>query len=276
MNDHFFIPAAAPVRSGDWQATPEAKIILFHNNDLLLRDGTALPHPEHLPEEQRSDAALHVGELDGCPCYAIEIRKELTPPPCLTPLPFRTAACVLPEDTFTAVCRGKELLHWRRQHQFCGGCGAKLKEPETDAALVCPVCGEHYYPQLAPAVIVAITRGHEILLAHNRRFQSKIHGLIAGFVEAGESAEQAIRREIREETGIAVGKIRYFSSQCWPFPNSLMLGYFAEYLSGEAEADGEELETLGWFRADAMPEIPPHGSIARRMIDHWLELERKG
>ena len=136
--------------------------------------------------------------------------------------------------------------------------------------MVCPACGMRYYPQLAPAVITAVLREGRILLAHNRNFQPGMYGLIAGFVEAGESAEDAVAREIREETGIEVGNIRYFSSQCWPFPNSLMLGYYADYVSGEARPDGIELESLGWFSAGNMPQIPPPGSIARRLIEDYL------
>ncbi len=262
-----FIPASAPVLTADWQKRADAHLILFHERELLLKkrvDGTyTFPAPVYVPAPEK---LLLVGHRAEIPCFAAETE---TLPETLDAIPLRSAAALLPEEDFFAACRAKELLHWRKQHKFCGGCGNLLAEPETDAALVCPACKERYYPQIAPAVIVAVIRGREILLAHNKRFQGKIHGLIAGFVEAGESAEQAIHREIREETGITVKNIRYFSSQCWPFPNSLMLGYYAEYESGEAQADGDELETLGWFTADALPEIPPPGSIARRLIDHW-------
>ena len=262
-----FIPASAPVLTADWQQCPNAHMILFCGKDILLQKGPgdccSFPAPE---TATLSGEALLIGHRKNTPCFAAETEEI---PESLDVIPLRSAAALLPEEDFFAACRAKELLHWRKQHQFCGHCGNPLAEPENDAALVCPACGEHYYPQIAPAVIVAIVRGDQILLAHNKRFQGKIHGLIAGFVEAGESVEQAIHREIREETGITVKNIRYFSSQCWPFPNSLMLGYYAEYESGEAVPDGEELETLGWFTADSLPEIPPHGSIARRLIDHW-------
>ena len=123
----------------------------------------------------------------------------------------------------------------------------------------------------AVAVIVAVTREDKILLAHNSRFVSGVYGLIAGFVEAGESAEQAIHREIMEETGIEVTDIRYLTSQSWPFPNSLMLGFQAKYKAGEAHADGEELTDLGWFTADTLPSIPQPGSVARKIIDDFLK-----
>ena len=162
---------------------------------------------------------------------------------------------------------------------ICNKCGKVIPKPDLKAIrdgeiehtyFLCPDCGERYYPQLAPAVIVGITQGDRILLAHNRKFKQNMHGLIAGFVEAGENIEQAIRREIREETGIEVANIRYFASQCWPFPNSLMLGYTAEYVSGTASPDGTELDSLGWFQAASLPEIPKKGSIARRIIDDFV------
>ena len=136
-------------------------------------------------------------------------------------------------------------------------------------ALVCPDCGLRYYPQLAPAVIVAVTRnsGSELLLAHNRGFEPGVYSLIAGFVEAGESVEAAVRRELREECGIAVRDIRYLTSQVWPFPNSLMLAFAAEYASGAARPDGEELSDLGWFTAADHPRLPGAGSVARRVIE---------
>ena len=262
-----FIPASAPVLTADWQTHSNAELILFCERDILLKkrnnDTYSFPASasSSVPEK-----ALLIGHRNETPCFAAETEEI---PEELEAIPLRSAAALLPEEDFFAACRAKELLHWRKQHRFCGRCGTPLSEPETDAALVCPACGEHYYPQIAPAVIVAVVRGGQILLAHNKRFQGKIHGLIAGFVEAGESVEQAIHREILEETGITVKNLRYFSSQCWPFPNSLMLGFYAEYASGEAHPDGDELETLGWFTADTLPEIPPHGSIARRLIDHW-------
>ncbi len=247
-------------------------LILFCGQDIFLTE-QGIPEQAQLKPLLscvKPDSFLLVGTLNGRPCRAAELHDKGETAAMEGWIPFRIATGRLTDGVFTAVCRAKELLHWRRQHKFCGRCGGLLSEPERDAALTCSRCGELYYPQLAPAVIVAVIRdGKEILLAHNRRFRENIYGLIAGFVEAGESAEQAIAREILEETGITVGNIRYFSSQCWPFPNSLMLGYFADYVSGEAKADGEELRDLGWFAPDALPQIPPPGSIARRMIDHF-------
>jgi NAD+ diphosphatase len=179
-----------------------------------------------------------------------------------------------PESCQSALCRARELLAWRKLHRFCGACREKLIASDHDSGLICPACHAVYYPQLAPAVIVAITRnnGRELLLAHNRNFAGNMYSLIAGFVEAGESVEMAIHREIREETNLQVKNLRYITSQVWPFPNSLMLAFQAEYDSGEAMADGEELSDLGWFTADDHPELPSPGSVARYVIDQIFNL----
>jgi NAD+ diphosphatase len=157
-------------------------------------------------------------------------------------------------------------MFWRERRKFCGVCGTEMEDSPSDPARVCPSCGERFYPQIAPAVITAVLNNGKILLAHNKNFSGDIHSLIAGFVETGESLEQAVSREIMEETGIRVKNIRYYSSQPWPFPNSLMLGFIADYDSGELHPDGVELEKAGWFSPDDLPQLPDHGSIARRII----------
>ena len=137
-------------------------------------------------------------------------------------------------------------------------------------AKICPQCRERFYPQIAPAVIVAVTQEDRLLLAHNRNFPGSVHSLIAGFVEAGETLEQAVEREIWEETRLQVKNVRYLSSQSWPFPSTLMLGFAAEYASGTLELDGDELDHADWFsRASEPPRLPKDGSISRRIIDDF-------
>ena len=179
-----------------------------------------------------------------------------------------------PTEFQVPLCRAKNLLPWLKQHRFCGSCRCELQPSATDSGLKCPECNAVYYPQISPAVIVGITRngGKELLLAHNRNFAGNMYSLIAGFVEAGESAEAAIHREVWEECGIRVKNLQYVTSQMWPFPNSLMLAFQAEYDSGIAEADGTELSDLGWFTRDSHPELPSHGSVARAVIDRIFSL----
>jgi NAD+ diphosphatase len=140
----------------------------------------------------------------------------------------------------------------------------------------CPVCGLLAFPRVAPAIIVRVTRGDEILLAHGRRFPSTIYSVLAGFVDPGESLEECVHREVREEVGIEVTPPRYFGSQPWPFPHSLMVGFTAEWAGGELSPDPEEIADAGWYRADALPELPPSISIARRLIDDWLAARDRG
>ena len=209
---------------------------------------------------------IFCGSFSDRRCFAVECEKIPDP---FCEFPIRRFLFEYPEKYQKALCRAKGLLSWLKQHRYCGCCKAKLEASSADSGLQCPECGAVYYPQLAPAVIVGITRneGRELLLAHNRNFSGNIYSLIAGFVEAGESVEAAIHREVWEECGIRVKNLRYITSQMWPFPNSLMLAFQAEYDNGDAEADGMELSDLGWFTADNHPELPSPGSVAREVID---------
>lgn len=175
------------------------------------------------------------------------------------------------EDIFLLAGKAIQIVSWDQTHQYCGRCGNKTETLTGERAKKCPVCGLLNYPRLAPAVITAVLKDHQILLTHNIAFRGKMHGLVAGFVEPGETLEECARREILEEVGIGVKNLRYFNSQPWPFPNSLMLGFIAEYESGEIRADGKEISEAGWYTADNLPEIPPKLSIARELIDWFAE-----
>lgn len=165
----------------------------------------------------------------------------------------------------------RELLEWRKGHRYCGRCGSILERHADPAerAMVCPACGAHEYPRIDPSVIVLVTRGDEVLLEHNLQYGHDHATLVAGHVEPGESAEAAVAREILEETGIRVRDIRYVGSQAWPFPSSLMLGFRAEYESGELRPDGTEIDRCDWFRRDSLPSLPPPPSIAADMLGRW-------
>ena len=262
-------------------------LVLFSGRSVLLTGPETLPDPKcaallltaaglRLPAELR-----RIGFL-GSHCIAAAELPDPLPDPLpggLTAVPLRAAMVQSGDDLRTAVCRAKKILFWLDQHRFCGRCRAELQDSEKDSAIFCPVCGARYFPQLAPAVIVAITRneGREILLAHNRNFEGNVHSLIAGFVESGETVEQAVAREVLEETSLRIENIRYLRSQPWPFPNSLMLAFRADYLSGTAVPDGVELDSLGWFRPDNLPPLPRQGSVAASIIAEWCaSLSSKG
>jgi NAD+ diphosphatase len=217
------------------------------------------------------ESSLLLGELHGKPLFAASLAGETVLQAGLEWRELRPLFGLLSETELQAVSAARELLWWSRRHRFCGCCGTPLQDSPTERARCCPACKAVYYPVIAPAVIVAITRGEELLLAHNRNFRPQLFSLIAGFVDAGETLEQCVVREAREETGIEVGRLRYVASQPWPHPNSLMLGFTAEWQSGELHPDGTEIQEAGWFRRDRLPEIPSSGTVARRLIDLWLE-----
>lgn len=166
----------------------------------------------------------------------------------------------------------RELSEWRRINHFCGCCGAEMvfHSNLAERAFLCPKCGYAAYPRIAPAVIVLVTKGDKVLLQRNTHYKGVVWSLVAGFVDAGENLEDAVRREIREEASIEVKGIRYFGSQTWPYPSNMMIGFRAEYASGELRPDGEEVIESGWFDRDHLPEIPRPGSIARTMLDSWI------
>ena len=140
----------------------------------------------------------------------------------------------------------------------------------TDISKRCEECGKEVWPSLATAIIVLVHRGNEVLLVHARNFRGNFFGLVAGFVETGESLEEAVHREVMEETGLTITNLRYFGSQPWPYPSGLMVGFHADYVSGEIKLQKEELAAGQWFTKDNLPEIPEKLSIARRIIDDWL------
>lgn len=163
-----------------------------------------------------------------------------------------------------------QLMNWKRSNHFCGRCGAAMRECERERAMACPACGHMSFPNLSPAVIVAVEKEGRLLMGNNAKFPRGRYSVLAGFVEPGESLEDAVSREIYEESGIRVKNIQYFGSQPWPFPNSLMLGFRAEWESGEPTPDGAELTDVRWFSPEALPDIPSSVSISRQLIDDWL------
>jgi len=170
-----------------------------------------------------------------------------------------------------ALIRACHIAQWRRSSRFCGSCGAENKDVPAQAQRLCPACGRSEFPRICPAVIIIITDDqNRILLAHNKKFRTGVYSHISGFNEAGETLESTVVREIREEASIEVRDIIYVKSQPWPFPNSLMIGFKARYLSGTVKPDGDEIEDAAWFTKDKLPEIPAEGSLSRYLINNWF------
>jgi NAD+ diphosphatase len=246
-------------------------VLLFAGDGLILADGgAALPRRSEVAGLIPSET-VHVGRFDGSAVETARIDRD-------TPLPDGFEATVLralhgrvADEVWALAGRAFQLAEWNRTHRFCGVCGAPTALRDDERSRACTACDFRAYPRHSPAVIVLITRGDdEVLLGRSARFPEGMYSTLAGFVDPGESAEEAVRREIREEAGIEITEPVWFGSQSWAFPHSLMLGFTAEWASGEISADEDELEDLQWFTRDALPVLPPPASIARRLLDAWL------
>ncbi|MDX9866673.1 MAG: NAD(+) diphosphatase [Kiritimatiellia bacterium] len=195
---------------------------------------------------------------------------ESAPAPGAEPIGLRELFDLAPAETSQNAGMARQLLHWRRTHRFCGVCAGPLERHPAERAMRCPACGHLAYPRINPVVITLIHRGREVLLARKAGNLYPFWSLIAGFVEAGETLEQTVRREVREEVGLRVRDIRYAASQPWAYPNNLMIGFTAAYDGGEILPDGGEIAEAGWFGCDGLPPIPSRVSIARRLIDTFF------
>ena len=213
-----------------------------------------------------------IGYLNDQPCYLLEITPESKLDDDLVLTPLRNLLGRIPDSLFTVCSRSLQLSEWMRNNQFCGVCGTKMKMHETERAMFCECNNVLVYPKISPCIIVLVTKGEQLLLAHNKNFPGTFYSTLAGFIEAGESAESAIHREIFEEVKVRVQNIKYFGSQSWPFPSQLMLGYHAEYLEGEITPDGEEIDLADWFHYKDLPQVPTGNiSISGQLIESYIE-----
>ena len=213
-----------------------------------------------------------IGYLNDKPCYILEIAEDSKLDNDFILTPLRNLLGRIPDSLFTICSRSLQLSEWRRNNQFCGVCGTKMRMHETERAMFCECNNILVYPRISPCIIVLVTKGEELLLAHNKNFPGTFYSTLAGFIEAGESAESAIHREIFEEVKVRVQNIKYFGSQSWPFPSQLMLGYHAEYLEGEITPDGEEIDLADWFHYKDLPNVPTANiSISGQLIESYLE-----
>lgn len=245
---------------------------VFCKGDLLLQplaDGSfTIPFEEEPPTEVKPwTHQMAVTMPDGIQVVTYQLDQPISS--ALTPFPLRQTFYKLPKDLYLAAGKCQELLYWDANTKFCGVCGAPMKM-HTEISKHCTECGKEIWPQLATAVIVLIHRGDEVLLVRAKNFRTDFYGLVAGFVETGETLEEAVAREAMEETGIAIKNIRYFGSQPWPYPCGLMVGFHADYAGGEIHLQHSEIAKGGWFRRDQLPTIPEKLSIARMLLDDWL------
>ena len=248
----------------------------FRKRELLVMENGRLPSVEEI--DSHSIEALrrqYLGVYRESHCFSLELASDHPPPPGMAFRDLRMLFGSLEPELHTIAGRAVQIVEWDRTHQFCGVCGSRTELSEGDRSRSCPECRIPMYPRLSPAMIVAVEKNDQILLGRSSHFPPGIYSVLAGFVEPGESAEDAVIREVYEETRIVVDDVRYFGSQPWPFPNSLMLGFTARYVSGEIDTQfDDEIEDAKWCSVEDMPNTFP-GSIS---ISQWLLndfLERK-
>jgi NAD+ diphosphatase len=221
--------------------------------------------------EPGAAAWLYVGMLGDRPCFAAALASADVPvSPPFARVPARQLFERLDADALAAVGQALALIEWNTMHRYCGRCAAETVLDADRRVRRCPRCTAPFHPRIPPAVIVLVTRGDELLLARNVRFPPGRFSAVAGFVDPGESLEQAAQREVREEVGVEIAGLRYFGSQPWPFGRSIMIGFVADYVSGDIRVDGDEIVEAAWFSVDRLPDLPPSLSIARQLIDEFM------
>lgn len=242
----------------------------FRGGSFLCRAQTESPEPLSGDETRwlEHGQEIYLGELDRRPCFALEVTGEVVPG--YSEHGLLSLLGRLEPRVFYLAGRAHQLIEWQRSHCFCGTCGEATRVHENDRARVCDACGSTWYPRLSPSIIVLIWRDQEMLLARNAAWPNGFFSTLAGFVEPGESIEQTLHREVEEEVGLQVANLRYLGSQSWPFPNSLMLGFQAQYAGGEIRCQESEIAEADWFRFDQPPSIPPAWAISRWLIDDFV------
>jgi NAD+ diphosphatase len=267
-----FVPALHPPED-----PPRAALwFAFTGDRLLVRGDGGSAAPLDYADLARLgvdfESGHYLGRLNDLDCYAVDVdavSDEL--PSGVSAEGLRALYGRLADEVYAVAGRAVQILLWDKTHRFCGRCGQPTVAAPADRAKLCPQCGLLSFPRLSPAVIMLIQRGDELLLARNRAFADGFYSVLAGFVEPGESLEEAVAREVREEVGLEIREIRYFGSQPWPFPHQLMIGFTAHYASGEISLQADEIVEANWYsRRGELPRLPGKLSIARRLIDWFL------
>ncbi len=276
-----FIPAVKPPE----KAEPDAHAFAFSGRRLLVHlndDGARTPRLGELEAAAANGSASlspvrrqYLGTYRGRGVVSLQLPDDAETPEGMAFKDLRGLIFRLAEPLFWIAGHAVQIVAWDRDHQICGRCGTPTEDHPAERSKRCPGCGLTHYPRLAPAVIVLVEDGDRVLLGRSPHFPAGMYSTLAGFVEPGESLEQAIAREIEEEVGVQVGNLRYFGSQPWPFPNSLMIGFRADYAGGDLAVDPDELEAAAWFKVDDLPRLPSEISIARALIEAWIG-ERRG
>ena len=265
------VPPQEHVKPAWWFAFQDSKLLVYS-----AATSVTIPCLIHIKELGLETKARHyLGQLGARPCYAVELDEGTSPPPGMAFLGLRRLYGQVGENLFQIAGRAVQIVEWDRANRFCSRCGNPMHLRSIERAKECDLCGLLNFPRLSPAIIVLVERGRELLLARAHHFPPGLYSVIAGFVEPGETLETAVVREVQEEVGLSIGEICYFGSQPWPFPDSLMIGFTATYRSGKITLDDGEIADAGWFTPDNLPTIPSKISIARRLIDWFLEKQKQ-
>lgn len=255
------------------ETLPESPLRVFvQGNGVFVQTGP-IPSLFFTEDLELPEPALHkqyLGHLDSRACYAIEISQDFAVPGSLYYPNIRELYGILPDRELAIAALAARIIDFDRTTTFCGQCGAETRMSRIERAKICDRCGLITYPRTSPAIIVLVRNGDKILLARSPRFPSDLFSIIAGFVEPGETLEEAVHREVKEEVGIRIANIRYIGSEPWPFPNSLMLGFTADYAGGEIAIDNKEIIGADWFDREHMPRLPSPMSISRALIEYWI------
>lgn len=266
--------SGGPVASRLLPPEEAAPWFVFQGGRLLVpTEGDAVRVPLCRSLEELGMSPLRVqslGSPGASPAFSAEVAPDAPPP---SGWSFEGLRRLLPRvnaDFFALASRAYQVKEWDRCHQFCGACGAPTLRRNNERCRECPRCGELYYPRLSPVAMILIRRGRDLLLARSPRFPPGMYSALAGFVEPGETLEQCAAREVQEEVGLEIANLRYFASQSWPFPHSLMIAFTAEHAGGEIRLGDPEIEDAGWYPPERLPALPHALSIARRLIDSTL------
>jgi len=247
----------------------DALCFVWRDDKILVRDEEVpvLPRVSDLARLGVAGAKHYLGRLDGVDCVAIRVALDTPDAEGWQWRGLRSLFLRLPDSLLALAGRAFQIVEWDRSHQYCGRCGTHTRDRTGERAKECPACGYVQFPRVSPAMMVLVTRGRELLLARANRFPQAMYSALAGFVEPGESIEDCIHREVREEVGIEVERLSYFASQSWAFPHSLMIAYNAEYAGGDMRPCDDEIADARWFSVDALPQLPSPVSISRHLID---------
>jgi NAD+ diphosphatase len=257
---------ATPPGDADWVIVREKGVYVFPGTPpSLFFSGNPV---EKCPPILRGQYLGHRGSVA---CYAAEISSDPEIAGCTFYPNIRELYGILSDDELAVAALAVRIVDFDRTTLFCGQCGARNRQSRRERAKCCDTCGLVTYPRTSPAIIVLVRRDDRVLLARSPGFPPDMHSILAGFVEPGENLEEAIHREVREETGIEITNPRYMGSEPWPFPNSLMIGFVADYAGGEIAIDNNEIIAAGWFDRDHLPPLPSTMSISRALIDWWVE-----